>query len=122
MILVNWAKLGVLPWYVTAVKNSRIVGRYLAHVMRWLEAQKAVPLSKIHVIGFSLGAEAAGFMGKALAPRKVRCNIVRSANNDRQSHNASHIPLANRRPHYRNRISAGRRDIDATDRPYMYIG
>ncbi|KAL6438657.1 hypothetical protein ACFW04_004585 [Cataglyphis niger] len=39
--------------------------------MRWLEAQKAVPLSKIHVIGFSLGAEAAGFMGKALRPRKI---------------------------------------------------
>lgn len=87
----NWARLAVLPWYITAVKNSRIVGRYLAHVMRWLEAQKAVPLSKIHVIGFSLGAEAAGFMGKALAPRKVRCTyIVRSVNNDRQSQRIAH--------------------------------
>lgn len=72
VILINWSKLAVLPWYITAVKNARIVGRYFAHVMRWLEAQKAISLSKIHVIGFSLGAEAAGFMGKALAPRKVR--------------------------------------------------
>lgn len=72
VILVDWARLAVLPWYITAVKNARVVGPYLAHMMSWLDAQKAVPLSKIHVIGFSLGAEAAGFMGKALTPRKVR--------------------------------------------------
>ncbi|XP_072761336.1 hepatic triacylglycerol lipase-like isoform X1 [Anoplolepis gracilipes] len=71
VILINWAKLAVLPWYITAVRNARIVGRYMAHMMLWLEAQKAVPMSKIHVIGFSLGAEAAGFMGKALKPRKI---------------------------------------------------
>jgi hypothetical protein len=72
VILVDWSKLAVLPWYVTAVRNAKVLGPYLARVMSWLDAHKAVPLSKIHVIGFSLGAEAAGFMGKALAPRKVR--------------------------------------------------
>lgn len=79
VILVNWPRLAVLPWYITAVKNAKIIGSYLAHMMSWLEAQKAVPLSKIHVIGFSLGAEAAGFLGKALAPRKVS-KVIRSAN------------------------------------------
>lgn len=73
MILVDWPRLAVLPWYITAVRNARdVVGPYLAHLVSWLDAHKAVSLSKIHVIGFSLGAEAAGFMGKALAPRKVR--------------------------------------------------
>lgn len=72
VILVDWAKLTVLPWYITAVRNARIIGPYLARMMSWLDAQQAVPLAKIHVIGFSLGAEVAGFMGKALAPRKVR--------------------------------------------------
>lgn len=77
VILVDWTKLAVLPWYVTAVRNAKIVGPYLARTMSWLDAQKAAPLSKIHVIGFSLGAEVAGFMGKALASRKVRSRNVR---------------------------------------------
>lgn len=72
VILINWPKLAVLPWYITAVRNAKVVGPYVAHMIRWLDAQKAVSLSKLHVIGFSLGAEVAGFTGKALAPRKVR--------------------------------------------------
>ncbi|XP_020284166.1 hepatic triacylglycerol lipase-like isoform X1 [Pseudomyrmex gracilis] len=71
VILVDWARLAVLPWYVTAVRNTRLIGPYIARMVSWLDKQKAVPLSKIHVIGFSLGAEAAGFMGKALRPRKI---------------------------------------------------
>ncbi|KAG7209826.1 hypothetical protein KM043_011435 [Ampulex compressa] len=71
LILVNWGKLAALPWYVTAVRNTRIVGPYVARFVSWLDAKGAVPLSRIHVIGFSLGAEVAGFMGKALAPRKI---------------------------------------------------
>lgn len=72
VIIVDWPKLVTLPWYVTAVRNAKLIGPYLARMMRWLDAQKAAQLSKIHVVGFSLGAEAAGFMGKALGPRKVR--------------------------------------------------
>ncbi|XP_025991246.2 hepatic triacylglycerol lipase [Solenopsis invicta] len=71
VILIEWPKLAVLPWYITAVRNAKVVGPYIAHMLSWLDAQKAVSLSKIHVIGFSLGAEVAGFMGKALAPRKI---------------------------------------------------
>ncbi|XP_011696116.1 PREDICTED: pancreatic triacylglycerol lipase [Wasmannia auropunctata] len=71
VILIHWPKLAVLPWYISAVRNAKVVGPYLAHMISWLDAQKAVSLSKIHVIGFSLGAEVAGFMGKALAPRKI---------------------------------------------------
>jgi len=72
VILVHWPRLVTLPWYVTAVRNAKVIGPFLARMVSWLDAHKAVPLSKIHVVGFSLGAEAAGFMGKALAPRKVR--------------------------------------------------
>nr|XP_034191636.1 pancreatic lipase-related protein 2 [Osmia lignaria] len=71
LIMVNWSKLGGLPWYVTAVRNTRIIGPRVARLVNWLDAQGAVSLSSLHVIGFSLGAEIAGFMGKALAPRKV---------------------------------------------------
>ncbi|XP_076240643.1 pancreatic lipase-related protein 2-like [Calliopsis andreniformis] len=71
IILVDWSKLAALPWYVTAVQNTKIVGPYVARFVSFLDAVRAVPMSKLHVIGFSLGAEIAGFMGKALAPRKV---------------------------------------------------
>ncbi|XP_043505500.1 putative endothelial lipase [Polistes fuscatus] len=71
VILVNWVRLSTLPWYNTAVENTRLVGAHVARMISWLDAQRAVPLSNIHVIGFSLGAEIAGFMGKALAPRLV---------------------------------------------------
>lgn len=71
VILVNWAKLAGLPWYVTAVRNTRIVGPQVARLVEWLAARGAVSLPDLHVIGFSLGAEIAGFMGKALSPRKV---------------------------------------------------
>lgn len=71
VILVDWGKLSALPWYITAVGNSRSVGPHVGRMVRWLEHQGAVPMSRLHVIGFSLGAEVAGFMGKSLAPRKV---------------------------------------------------
>ncbi|CAK9817304.1 Hepatic triacylglycerol lipase [Anthophora quadrimaculata] len=71
LIMVNWAKLAGLPWYVTAVRNTRTVGPQVARLVNWLNTLGAVSLANLHVIGFSLGAEIAGFMGKALAPRKV---------------------------------------------------
>ncbi|XP_011634020.1 pancreatic lipase-related protein 2 isoform X2 [Pogonomyrmex barbatus] len=33
VILINWPKLAVLPWYITAVRNTRIIGPYLAHMI-----------------------------------------------------------------------------------------
>ncbi|XP_076390464.1 pancreatic lipase-related protein 2-like isoform X2 [Megachile rotundata] len=71
LIVVDWSKLGGLPWYVTAVRNTRIIGPRVARLVKWLDALGTVSLPSLHVIGFSLGAEIAGFMGKALAPRKV---------------------------------------------------
>ncbi|XP_063985388.1 phospholipase A1 [Diachasmimorpha longicaudata] len=71
VILVDWGKLAALPWYITAVRNTRQVGRHMAKFVKWLDNNNAVPMSMLHVIGFSLGAEAAGFMGKNLAPQKV---------------------------------------------------
>ncbi|XP_048509444.1 pancreatic lipase-related protein 2 isoform X2 [Athalia rosae] len=67
----DWGKLSALPWYITAVRNTRLVGPHVGGMVRWLDAQGAVPMSRVHVIGFSLGAEVAGFMGKSLAPQQV---------------------------------------------------
>lgn len=71
VILVDWSKLAPMPWYHKAVRNTRIVGPHVAATLRWLESLGAFRLRRVHVVGFSLGAEVAGFMGKALFPRRV---------------------------------------------------
>lgn len=71
VILVDWGKLSAMPWYITAVKNTRKVGFHVAKMISWLDKNNAVSMKKIHVIGFSLGAEVAGFIGKSLSPKKV---------------------------------------------------
>jgi pimeloyl-ACP methyl ester carboxylesterase len=75
VILVDWNSLSALPWYFAAVQNCQVVGLYLARFLDFLDS-RGIPLSNVHVIGFSLGAEVAGFTGKNLragmAPRLPR--------------------------------------------------
>lgn len=47
------------------MQNGPKVARYLARFLRFL-IQNGIDISKIHLIGFSLGAEVAGFAGKIL--------------------------------------------------------
>ncbi|XP_050429449.1 pancreatic triacylglycerol lipase-like isoform X2 [Adelges cooleyi] len=70
VILVEWSKLTALPWYDFAVRNTKIVGQYLARFIEYLVSQ-GFSLSNIHVIGFSLGAEIAAFAGKELKIGKL---------------------------------------------------
>ncbi|XP_049875823.1 pancreatic lipase-related protein 2 [Pectinophora gossypiella] len=67
-IAVDWSRLVAFPWYVTAVRNTRYMGSRLATFVQFLNAVGVRPGS-LHVIGFSLGAEAAGFAGKELKSR-----------------------------------------------------
>lgn len=56
--------------YITAVRNTMYMGNRLAQFIQFLETA-GVPASSLHIIGFSLGAEAAGFAGKNLKARGV---------------------------------------------------
>lgn len=65
VVLVDWSPLTALPWYVNSVQNGPRVGRFIARFIRFLVLSN-FPLKQIHLIGFSLGAEVAGFAGKTL--------------------------------------------------------
>lgn len=58
----DWGPGSAVPNYVRAAANTRLVGRQLAKLIRSLN----VPLEKVHMIGFSLGAHVAGFAGAEL--------------------------------------------------------
>ncbi|XP_017792811.1 PREDICTED: uncharacterized protein LOC108574698 [Habropoda laboriosa] len=63
IVCVDWGPGSAVPNYVRAAANTRLVGRQLAKLIRSLN----VPLEKVHLIGFSLGAHVAGFAGAELA-------------------------------------------------------
>nr|XP_003700449.2 PREDICTED: uncharacterized protein LOC100878731 isoform X1 [Megachile rotundata] len=62
IVCVDWGPGSAVPNYVRAAANTRLVGRQLAKLIRSLN----VPLEKVHLIGFSLGAHVAGFAGAEL--------------------------------------------------------
>ncbi|CAH0725592.1 unnamed protein product, partial [Brenthis ino] len=72
---VNWSRLVVFPWYISAVRNTRYMGEQLANFIEFLN-NNGVPAGSLHVIGFSLGAEAAGFAGKILNSRGIRLGRI----------------------------------------------
>lgn len=52
------------------MQNSPRVARYLARFLRFI-IENGVDINKLHIIGFSLGAEVAGFAGKILKEWKM---------------------------------------------------
>ena len=62
VILVYWGK-GALAPYMQAVGNTRLVGAQIAHLVNGLHSHHGLMYSKVHLIGFSLGAQIAGFAG-----------------------------------------------------------
>ncbi|KAM5291678.1 hepatic triacylglycerol lipase [Ctenodactylus gundi] len=60
--LANWIALAH-HHYATAVRNARRVGQEVAAMLQWLEDSARFSRSKVHLIGYSLGAHVAGFAG-----------------------------------------------------------
>ncbi|XP_076321469.1 pancreatic lipase-related protein 2-like isoform X2 [Tachypleus tridentatus] len=63
IIVVDWNKGARLPNYVQAAANSRLVGREIAELIRLVNYERGTVNEDYHLIGYSLGAHIAGFVG-----------------------------------------------------------
>ncbi|XP_045495126.1 lipase member H-A-like [Colias croceus] len=65
IISVDYNKIALEPCYLHAAANTELVGMCTAQLIDGLVSQ-GVPLEDFHVVGFSLGAQTAGFIAKYL--------------------------------------------------------
>ncbi|XP_078656778.1 endothelial lipase-like isoform X1 [Branchiostoma floridae x Branchiostoma belcheri] len=79
VIVVDWMK-GAMATYSQAVGNTRLVGAEVANLIKWLMDKTGNPLDSFHIIGFSLGAQVAGYAGDRLGGRIARISAVDPAN------------------------------------------
>ncbi|XP_058175494.1 uncharacterized protein LOC131290361 [Anopheles ziemanni] len=83
VICVDWENGAKLPNYVRAAANTRLVGRQLALLLRLLRTHNDLRLSRVHLIGFSLGSHVAGFAGAEFSTgATVRPEDHEAANDD----------------------------------------
>uniref|UniRef100_A0A672QJD2 triacylglycerol lipase n=1 Tax=Sinocyclocheilus grahami TaxID=75366 RepID=A0A672QJD2_SINGR len=62
VIVVDWLDMAQ-NYYVVAAQNTKMVGQEIRLFIDWLEESANVPLEKLHLLGYSLGAHVAGFAG-----------------------------------------------------------
>ncbi|UYV63323.1 PNLIP [Cordylochernes scorpioides] len=65
VILVDWSGGNSFP-YVQSVANIRVVAAEISLILRYLQELKGLKLEDVHLIGHSLGAHCAGYVGKML--------------------------------------------------------
>ncbi|XP_063226535.1 pancreatic triacylglycerol lipase-like isoform X2 [Bacillus rossius redtenbacheri] len=66
VICVDWEGGAAVPNYVRAAANTRLVGKQVSLLLQGLQRHAGLSLQRVHLVGFSLGAHAAGFAGSQL--------------------------------------------------------
>nr|XP_060619648.1 lipoprotein lipase [Anolis sagrei ordinatus] len=69
VIVVDWLALASLHYPVSAA-YTKMVGKDVATFVNWMEEQFGYSLDKVHLLGYSLGAHAAGIAG-SLTDKKI---------------------------------------------------
>ncbi|XP_063243720.1 lipase member H-A-like [Bacillus rossius redtenbacheri] len=70
VVVVAWQTMAAGPWYARAVANCKVCGRHTATFLDYL-VSRGLDLASLHVVGFSLGAEVAGYVGGFLASGRL---------------------------------------------------
>ncbi|GJQ82249.1 hypothetical protein Trydic_g19449 [Trypoxylus dichotomus] len=66
IILVDWSELVSFPYYFDATMNVKPLAKVLAKFLESYVDDGIIDIAKVHLIGFSLGAQVASFVGKYL--------------------------------------------------------
>ncbi|XP_015249894.1 PREDICTED: lipoprotein lipase-like isoform X2 [Cyprinodon variegatus] len=62
VVVVDWLS-SAQNHYAVAAEKTKAVGKEIACFIDWMEESTNMPLDKLHLIGYSLGAHVAGFAG-----------------------------------------------------------
>ncbi|MCL4121327.1 UNVERIFIED_CONTAM: hypothetical protein GTU68_048051 [Idotea baltica] len=65
VIVVDWSG-GSFALYSQATANSRVVGLETARMLDWTRTHLGLDISTVHIVGHSLGAHTAGYVGEKL--------------------------------------------------------
>lgn len=71
MIAVNWERSSHTLNYIAARNRVEPIGTYVASFIDFMVNNKLASLDDINLIGFSLGAHAAGIAGKQVTSGKI---------------------------------------------------
>ncbi|GFX52407.1 pancreatic lipase-related protein 2 [Trichonephila clavipes] len=66
VIIIDWSLGARVPYYVAAAVNSELVGAQAAVLYYFIRDNLGIKEKDLHVVGFSLGAHVAGFVGKRM--------------------------------------------------------
>jgi pimeloyl-ACP methyl ester carboxylesterase len=64
VIVTDWKSGAASPLYNIAAVNTQVVGRQVALLVNQIRAARGISTDNVHLLGFSLGAQVAGFAGK----------------------------------------------------------
>uniref|UniRef100_A0A1I8AM64 Lipase domain-containing protein n=1 Tax=Steinernema glaseri TaxID=37863 RepID=A0A1I8AM64_9BILA len=71
VVLVYWGRGSTHPNYFQAAANTRVVGVIIARMIEAINQIHGIPLSRVRLVGFSLGAHVAGFAGKQFNETRI---------------------------------------------------
>ena len=78
VILVDWSKGAKFP-YLQAAGNTRLVGAQTAELIRFLISSSSGSrhsINRFYIVGFSLGAQVAGYAGSYLRARGMKLGRI----------------------------------------------